>query len=141
MQLWASCLLRFFGVREHHITDIVLQVLARVSAEWSSFEAPRALPARTARRRWIAELLVQRAASRRRADFLSPPRETADQDSDLSPTPEPLAPAREMLRWLEQATTPERWRLWLAREVDDLPLEASSRLGTFARRPASPPSA
>lgn len=131
MQLWGASVLRGFGVREQHLARMVLEVFAQLAAEWSRFQPPDELPARTARRRWMASSLLRRAAEDRAARRGAPPgvvppaagpaREVA------AGAPQPGSTGRDLLRWLERATTPARWRVWLARVVDDLPASEIAR--------------
>ena len=140
MQLWAGAVLLTFGVRNEHIRDLVLEAFARVKADWPLFVAPRELAPETARRRWVAQVLLQHGASHLRA-------QSVEMESRAAPYPSALralyldearagavapglhdqaAPsaahgvvtACEPLRWLESKTTPRRWRMWLAYHID-----------------------
>lgn len=98
------------------------EAFARVAVEWAGFVASDELPARTARRRWIADVLVR--VARRLRDKAYRDRGHApyglERAADVVGTPSHEGPvaARELLRGLEAATTAERWRMWVAHEVD-----------------------
>jgi DNA-directed RNA polymerase specialized sigma24 family protein len=130
MQLWAAWILTSFGVRGDHAAVLVLRLYEQVTAQWETFKPAPELFALTARRRWISNLLLHRAAEYGRAVFQQGPREldAAIRSAAAStPPPEELLPVREMLGWLEDWTTAERWRVWLACEIDGMPIAEIGR--------------
>ncbi len=128
---WAMSLAGRLGVNDSDRDDVVQEAFTRVAVEWGAFVAPDELPARTARRRWIADLVVQSArrirskAERTRARVPYRLEQAANVVGTASHEG-PIA-ARELLRALEGATTAERWRMWLAHEVDEVEVAEIAR--------------
>jgi len=121
------------GINATDREDVVQEAFTCAAIEWESFVAPDDLPAQTARRRWLAQLLVKVArrlrdkAQRTRARARAPyGLERAAAVIGAASHEDPIA-ARELLRSLGSATSPERWRMWVSREVDDIPVPEIAR--------------
>lgn len=120
---WATAFVGSLGVNDTDREDVVQEAFTRAAIEWATFTAPDELPAHTARRRWLADLLVQAARRLRgKADRLRARApyglERAANVIGAESHEGPIA-AREQLRRLRVATTPERWRMWVSHEVDN----------------------
>ena len=139
LQFWAGGILRRLHIAEADITPLVLEAFAQAAAQWSTFEPPEELPARIARRRWIAGLLFRLVAEHRRA---SRPAREPERRSRARATEEAAAGqdermliARSLLRRFKRGTTVVRWRIWLAREVDGVvPSEIACQEGRSVSR-------
>jgi DNA-directed RNA polymerase specialized sigma24 family protein len=136
LQLWAGAIVRSLHVAEADIADLVLEAFARVKNEWSRFKAPEDIPARTARRRWIAQLLFRIAAEYRRTKRRAPDHETPGTeapgnearaaeraaDETAAEPQDGMITVRGLRRRFRRTTPAERLRVWIAREIDGAPL-------------------
>jgi hypothetical protein len=123
LHFWAGALVRSLRVAEADITALVLEAFAQVKNEWATFQPPEDLPPGTARRRWIAQILFCCAAEYRRAKRRTrregrQQEEGSDADGVAAEPQERMLTVRSLLRRYERASTVERWRVWLAREID-----------------------
>jgi len=119
------------GVNDSDREDVVQEAFTRAAIEWAAFVPSAELPAQTARRRWLADLLVQLARRLRgkadRARARAPyGLDRAAHVIGAQSHEGPIA-AREQLRRLQGATTPERWRTWVSHEVDQVAVSEIAR--------------
>lgn len=137
---WASGIARRIGASPGEIEDVVQEAFERVTRSAASFVPPLDVPRETAIRRWIVGILAHVVGSQNRRARRSPlsaharaehhgRRQGADDGrrdvdaDDIDPADHgALVEARADLRYLLQrfpgATLPERWRAWLAFEID-----------------------
>ena len=127
---WAKAITRRNGVRAADAEDAVQEAFSRAATEWAAFVPPPEVPARSARRRWITGHLLRAARRVQSAGGRVRAREVPDDAIDEAHTAEShegAVSAREVLRTLEQTTSPERWRAWIAHEVDGVPIGEIAR--------------
>ena len=128
---WATTLVQRLWVSDSDRDDVVQETFLLIASEWSAFVPPPDLPAQTARLRWVTGLLFRMARRFRdrahRARARAPYRLEQATDVIGAPSHEGPISARELLRGLEAATTPERWRVWVAHEVDGVPVPELAR--------------
>jgi len=117
-----------FRVPSTDIEDAVQDTLSAAACGWIAMVLPPHIAEDTARRRWVLGILAHKASHYRRAAQRAArgtPVKIAHDDA--RPSAEGPVAARATLRTLEAATTPERWRAWLAREVDHTPVSEIAR--------------
>ncbi len=106
------------------------EAFERIVAEWASFSPTPELPERSDRRRWIAGHLLN--AGRRVRDVgrrilkRELPADRSAHGSAVT-SPEARVSARETLRSLQRTTSPDRWRAWIAHEVDGVSVAEIAR--------------
>ncbi len=106
------------------------EAFERIVADWASFAPTPELPERSARRRWIAGQLLNAGRrvreTRRRIQSHELPAGGSGHTSGAA-SPEVRVSARETLRSLQRTTSPDRWRAWIAHEVDGVPVAEIAR--------------
>ena len=118
------------GLNKADGEDAVQEAFERIVVAWASFSPTPELPERSARRRWIAGHLLSEGRRIRRARRRAEARELpADREGHVSiaASPEAHVSARETLRTLQCCTSPDRWRVWIAHEVDGVPVAEIAR--------------
>jgi DNA-directed RNA polymerase specialized sigma24 family protein len=129
---WRSSLVGRLGLRAHDGEDAVQEAFERIVAEWASFSpTPRCPSARTGAAGSPATCGRQTAGRRirdRRRSIQSRelPADRSDQDSAVT-SHETRVSAREIVRSLQCTTSPDRWRAWIAHEVDGVPVAEIAR--------------
>jgi DNA-directed RNA polymerase specialized sigma24 family protein len=128
---WARGIARRVGVNDSDREDVVQEAFTVAAIQWSAFVARADVPARTARRRWLAEVLFRIAYSFRGKANRARTRESrgfegAENVTGATSHEGPIS-ARELLRALEGATTAERWRVWVAYEIDEVAVPEIAR--------------
>ncbi len=107
------------------------EAFERIVAEWASFSPTPELPERSDRRRWIAGHLLNAGRRIREAGRRIQKRELpaggSGQASVATTSPEARVSARETLRSLQRTTSPDRWRAWIAHEVDGVSVAEIAR--------------
>jgi RNA polymerase sigma-70 factor (ECF subfamily) len=128
---WAGAIARRVGVNASDCEDVVQEAFTVAAIQWSAFVAPADLPARTARRRWIAHVLLRIARRFRGKASRARARESHDLERAANvigaASHEGPVSARELLRELEGTTTAERWRVWVSYEVDQVAVAEIAR--------------
>lgn len=130
------------GVHAKDAADLAQQAVIVAAESWGAFVPAPELPPNVARRRWIWGILANRAIGHLRrlrrevlADDARPGVEVAlvhqgaEHAPDVGPASSPAsaAEARSVLRTLQAATTPDRWRAWFAHHVDGAPVREVAR--------------
>lgn len=119
------------GVRRGEALDVAQDAVELALEAWGTWpEAPEDQgspePEEVRRRQWLAGLLfraaVQHRRRMRRESRALRPRGTEGVLPTATPSDEGPAAARLTLRSLQGETTPERWRAWVARYVDERPV-------------------
>ena len=113
---------RRLGVGTADLEDVVQETFARAAIFWHRFVDPVDMPLRTARRRWIARIVLNITRELRRSIRNRREHETQESEHPVETvgieSHEALISAQELLQRLELTTTPQRWRIWVAYEVD-----------------------
>ena len=125
---WAARLAQRIVPNRADAEDVVQQTFTEAAARWHTFGDVPDMPERIARGRWIYVVLVRNARQlqRARARAIEPATgELAEEPAVESA--ESAASARQLLAQLQQCTTPERWRVWLMHEVDEVPVPEIAR--------------
>jgi DNA-directed RNA polymerase specialized sigma24 family protein len=119
---------RYLGARSIEAEDVAQEALLLAARDLGSFLAPLDVPRETALRRWIVAILARVLAGHRGGPA---GRSLATDDHLEGVDPRGALEARAELRHLLQhfpaATSPERWRAWLAFEVDGVPAAEIAR--------------
>lgn len=145
--------LRTLSIPERDRQDVGQEVLIGALPRWASVVAPPGVSEAIARRNWLFGVAVHKASEYRRhrgrkADQLTDPLETAVRIPSGEPSAEELllrlaeadeAAAEVDLETLRAATTPERWAVFYAHDVEGLPMSAIAAahglpMGTVATR-------
>ena len=128
---WGQRLVGRLGLRAHDGEDAVQEAFERIIAEWASFSPTPELPERSDRRRWIAGHLLNAGRRVREAGRRIQNRELpaggSGHASGATTSPEARVSARETLRSLQRTTSPDRWRAWIAHEVDGVSVAEIAR--------------
>ena len=135
---WALSFMMRAGVSKHDAEDAVQDAFVRLLRDWASFVHDPTLPEGTARLRWIALYLFRASHRIRESRQRTERRELVPEDEPIAIDPAPRADqalsARQLLPFLQHSTSAERWRAWLAHEVDGVPVREIARQ---ERRPAA----
>lgn len=131
---WALKMARYFGARADDREDVVHDAFVRAARDLGYFLAPLDVPRETALRRWIVGILAnvvlehQRRARRasKRSSGVAPDDLDAER-GDHGAAVEARADLRRILQAFPAETSPERWRAWLASEVDGVPVAEIAR--------------
>ncbi len=127
---WGRRLVGRLGLRDHDGEDAVQEAFERIVADWASFSPTPELPERSDRRRWIAGHLLNAGRrvreGRRRIQNRELPADRSGHGSAVT-SPEARVSARETLRSLQRTTSPDRWRAWIAHEVDGVSVAEIAR--------------
>ncbi len=119
------------GLRAHDGEDAVQEAFERIVADWASFSPTPELPERSDRRRWIAGHVLNAGRrvreARRRIQSRELPAGGSGHTAGATTSPEVRVSARETLRSLQRSTSPDRWRAWIAHEVDGVPVAEIAR--------------
>ncbi len=102
----------------------------RIVTDWATFAPAPELPERSARRRWIAGELLNAGRRVREVGRRIQKRELPAGGSghaSVATSPEARVSARETLRSLQRTTSPDRWRAWMAHEVDGVSVAEIAR--------------
>ncbi len=110
------------GVRPEEALDVAQEAVKVALESWGTWPEGRDAPELLTRRRWLTGFLFRAAAQHRYRDSRdhlgARGRGGAVVVESSTASAEGAASARSMLRALEQETTPERWRAWVAWHVD-----------------------
>lgn len=140
--------LQRLGVPNRDVEDVAQQVLIVALRKWQSFMSPPDVLESLARRRWVfaitwhCALAYRRSGARNMILLLQPDDPRLDPNDHGAPDTDRRIDASRALEALtgpRLETSPERWRVFLAFEVDGMPLHAIARLeglplGTVASR-------
>ena len=128
---WALTMARRLGAREAEAEDATQEALLRAARDLDTFLAPLDVPRETALRRWIVGILAHVLSEHRAKDLRRPrPVRVANEalgGADPRGALEARAELRHLLQRFPGATSPERWRAWLAFEVDGVPVVEIAR--------------
>jgi DNA-directed RNA polymerase specialized sigma24 family protein len=117
-----------FGVPTRDAADVAQAAVIAAALAWDTFVPAPELPSNVARRRWAWGIMAHRARAYREAavrrELLDP---AAESSAGPPPAPGDALEAREVLRALHAATSPERWRVWHAWAVDGTPVGEIAR--------------
>jgi RNA polymerase sigma factor (sigma-70 family) len=124
---WAVKMARYLGARPVEEEDITQEALLLAARDLGSFLAPLDVPRETALRRWIVGILAHVLEAHRDHARRHQPAPHDPASVDPRGRTEARAVLRHLLQTFPSATTPERWRVWLAREVDGVPVAEIAR--------------
>ena len=130
LRRWGQRLVGRLGLRGADGEDAVQEAFERIVVDWASFSPTPEVPERSDRRRWIAGHLLNAGRRVREARRRIQSRELPAGGSGhgfLATSPEARVSAREVLRSLQCTTSPDRWRAWIAHEVDGVPVAEIAR--------------
>jgi DNA-directed RNA polymerase specialized sigma24 family protein len=98
---------------------------------WSLFALPPGHPERQGRRQWVGAILwrvsAQMLARRDRTRQLAPSDIEGVNANHVSVSHESQVLSRNLLRTLEQATTSERWRVWVSYQLENVSVAELAR--------------
>ena len=131
---WALAMARRLGARSGEDEDATQEALLRAARDLDTFLAPLDVPRETALRRWIVGILAHvLSEARDKAKRLPVPMSQLQHAPRYASSPdahartEARAELRHLMRTFPGATSPERWRTWLAFEVDGVPVAEIAR--------------
>ena len=128
---WAASISRRLGLRGTEVDDAVQSAFTDALSSWGSFLPSAAGTEANERRMWIGKLVWRAAAKvrsqRNRGHLLANPDLLHGLPHAATPSDEARIVAWSVLGTLQQATTPERWRIWSACKVEHVPVAEVAR--------------
>ena len=128
---WAATIALRSGLRSADVDDAVQLAFLVAVDRWSLFALPPGLPERQVRRGWVGAILWRISSEMRvRRDRTRPlaPSDIDGVNADVvSVSHESQVLSRDLLRALEQATTSERWRVWVSYQLENVPVAELAR--------------
>lgn len=128
---WAATISKRLGLRGTEIDDAVQIAFTAALCSWSSFVPSPDSGEKEQRRLWLGRLVWSAASKvrsqRDRAHLVANTEILRNLSLASSPSPEEQLLARSVLASLQQATTPKRWRAWVACKVEQVPAREVAR--------------
>ena len=128
---WAHAVARRSGLPEADLEELLRETFLTASAKWAFFVPPPEVPPMVARRSWVAGILWN--LTHRRLLRVLPERSVVlpHKDDELVDgaidSHESSVVSGDLLRSLQHATTPERWRVSFAYSSQGLSVEEIAR--------------
>jgi RNA polymerase sigma-70 factor (ECF subfamily) len=128
---WATAIALRRGLESADVEDAVQVAFLVAVDRWGSFVLPPGHPERQVRRQWVGTILwrvsAQMCARRDRTRQLAPCDIEGVNANHVSVSHESQVLSRDLLRVLEQATTSERWQLWVSYQLENVPVAELAR--------------
>jgi DNA-directed RNA polymerase specialized sigma24 family protein len=128
---WATAIALRRGLGSADAEDAVQVAFLIAVDRWSLFALPPGHPERQVRRQWVATILwrvsAQMGARRDQTRQLAPCDIEGVNANHVSVSHESQVLSRDLLCFLEQATTSERWRVWVSYQLENVPVAELAR--------------